>query len=263
MYLDSIKNSKVYIEEHVVQNSNFALVLIHGLAEHCGRYKEFITQLNNNAISVFAIDLRGHGKSIGKHGDSESIKKVIYDISLVINYIKRKFTFKKLGIFGHSVGGIVASIFAGQNIDIDFLILSSPAIYLPKKLRFARFIPYKFLPFIKVKKNHSESNEMLEVSKNDLLALHYISIRTIGVYFIEGLSFLKKVLITCPTLLMYGKQDPLLNESDKFYLFFEKIKNTNKQIICYEESKHRIVQNINATQHIEDIIRWIIKLDLQ
>lgn len=262
MYLDSIKSSKVYVSENIVPNSKTAVVLIHGLAEHSGRYDNFINELNQNSISVFAMDLRGHGKSVGKNGDSENIEKVLNDVDLVVEYVKSKYCFDSLGIFGHSIGGLVASLFASKNVDINFLVLSSPAIYLPNKLRIIKFIPYKILPFIKVKKNYSESKEMLQVSRTDKLALNRMSLRTIGVYFNEGINKLKSVLIKCPTLIIYGGKDPLLNEEEKLKEFFEKIDNDNKQMVCYKESKHRIVQNENAAQHINDIIDWIKNINI-
>ena len=47
--------------------------LVHGLAEHCGRYEELAQHLNRNGIAVVGIDLRGHGLSAGPRGVSRPV----------------------------------------------------------------------------------------------------------------------------------------------------------------------------------------------
>ena len=45
------------------------LVLIHGLGEHSGRYGHLAQRFTDAGFAVFAMDLRGHGKSSGGRGD--------------------------------------------------------------------------------------------------------------------------------------------------------------------------------------------------
>lgn len=42
------------------------VALLHGLAEHAGRYAPLAARLNAAGIDLLAIDLRGHGRSPGK-----------------------------------------------------------------------------------------------------------------------------------------------------------------------------------------------------
>lgn len=253
---------KIYVNESIMANSKTAVLLIHGLAEHSGRYDDFIKVLCKNNISVFAMDLRGHGQTISKKGDCQNINSIIMDVNLIVERIKTSFNFEKIGIFGHSIGGLVASIYANLYNNIDFLILSSPAIYCPKKLKIIKFIPYKILPFIYIKKRYSESKEMLEYSKNDKFACHKFSIRMVGVFFNDGIKLLNtKINISCPTLLVCGKKDRLLNEQDKFIDFFNKLPNNQNKFIAYEKAKHRIVQNEGCEKRIEDILSWIKNLN--
>ena len=250
---------KIFVREAVVDNSKTAILLVHGMAEHSGRYEQFIESLQESGVSVFAMDLRGHGQTVSKKGDSESIKKVLHDVDCVVQHIKSNFHFDRLGIFGHSIGGLVASLYASLfSENVDFLVLSSPVVYCPEKLKILRFVPYKILPFIKFEKKHSESKEMLEYSRNDRFALHKFSLRTAGVFFVEGQRLLQKTMnVSCPVLIVCGKKDILLSEQDKFDLFIKKCKNEKNKLICFEDAKHRIVQNEGCQQRIEEIIKWI------
>lgn len=256
-YIDN-KNIRVYLREDIIENSSKAILLIHGFCEHSGRYDEFINKLKGIGYSVFSMDLRGHGRTISKKGDLESINKVISDVEVVVNYIEEHYSFTKFGIFGHSTGGLVTCLYTSLNNDkVDFVVLSSPAVYCPKKLKGIRYLPYKLLSFIYLKKKHSESQEMLNYSKNDLYSLKKFSLRSIGVIFVEGVRKLNKVLnIECPTLLLCGKKDVLLDEPDKFIEFSNKLA-SDKKFIMYEDAKHRIVHNEGSEERINDIIEWL------
>lgn len=252
------KNAKLFIKQSIIKNSDSAIILIHGLAEHSGRYEEFIKILNENGFSVFAIDLRGHGQTIGKKGDCEKINYVISDIDKIVEDVKNNYNFKKLGIFGHSIGGLLASLYSSLFKNIDFLVLSSPAIYCPSRLKIIKFIPYNLLRFIYIKKRHSESQQMLDYSRNDKFALKKFSIRTIGIFFNDAIKLLNQNLnINCPVLLIYGSKDRLLNEQHHFGEFMAKLKNKQNKIINYPEAKHRIVQNEGSKERIEDILDWL------
>ena len=256
------KNVLIFVDEKIVENSTKAILLIHGFAEHGGRYKDFIFRLNEQGYSVFAMDLRGHGKTRGKKGDMESIEKVITDVEIVMDYIRENYNFEKVGIFGHSTGGLVTSLFTSLNNNkVDFIILSSPAIYCPKKLKIINFIPYNLAKFIYIKKRRSESKEMLEYSKKDEYSLHKFSLRCIGVIFKEGVRLHNKILnIQCPALLVCGKKDKLLNESNKFEDLSKKLKNVKNKFILYEDAKHRIVHNEGSEERIQDILNWLKEL---
>ncbi|MEX0906933.1 MAG: alpha/beta hydrolase, partial [Gemmatimonadota bacterium] len=45
-----------------------ALIVVHGLGEHAGRYAGFGVRMAEAGISTFAMDLRGHGLSEGRRG---------------------------------------------------------------------------------------------------------------------------------------------------------------------------------------------------
>lgn len=54
-----------------------AVVLAHGLGEHCGRYDAVARDLGAAGYAVHALDLRGHGRSPGVMGHSQVIADLI------------------------------------------------------------------------------------------------------------------------------------------------------------------------------------------
>lgn len=245
------KNIKIFINERVASDSSKAILLIHGFGEHGGRYSEFIERLVKEGYSVFAMDLRGHGRTISKKGDLKSIKTLIKDVELVMEYIKTNYDYETIGIFAHSTGGLIASLYASLN-KVDFLALTSPAVYCPKKYRIIKFLPYKLLKFIYLNKEF----------KGDEYSLKRFSIRSIGVIFDEGERFVRKILnIKCPTLLACGKKDDLLDEPYNYELFYKRLNNDKNKFILYDEGGHRIVHNAGYEKRVEDIVEWIKNLD--
>jgi len=244
--------------ERFVPNSKIGVVIVHGLAEHKGRYNDFIDSLADAGISVFAIDLRGHGESDGKRGDVQDFGDFIDDLHDAIKRIKSSYPKLKLALFGHSIGGLIASVYCAEYSDIHYLILSSPSLETPKNVRLLRLLPYKLLPFIKIRKRYSESKEMLAVSRRDPLSCHYMSLRLLGVAFVQGIRRFRKTQskMNVPILVMGGGQDKLVNWGN-FENIFADYSNEDKTIEIFEKAKHRLVQNEYKEEAVGFIIDWL------
>ena len=52
-----------------------AIALVHGLGEHSGRYEALAARFVDAGFAVWAIDLRGHGKSPGQRGDTRFARR--------------------------------------------------------------------------------------------------------------------------------------------------------------------------------------------
>ncbi|MBR3947317.1 MAG: alpha/beta fold hydrolase [Bacteroidales bacterium] len=86
--------------------------------------------LTRNGIAVIRYDDRGFAKSTG-----DATNATTYDLSLdaesVVKYIKNDSRLKnmKVGIIGHSEGGMIAPMVAARNSDVDFVVmLAGPAV---------------------------------------------------------------------------------------------------------------------------------------
>jgi alpha-beta hydrolase superfamily lysophospholipase len=107
-----------------------AVVLVHGLGEHVGRYDALAGRLNDWGFSVRGYDQYGHGESAGLRGDLTTGLRLLDDLADIVDSTRAR-TPESLPVLllGHSMGGLVASRFVSLNMrPVDGLVLSSPAL---------------------------------------------------------------------------------------------------------------------------------------
>jgi len=241
-----------------VKNSKIGVIIVHGLAEHKGRYEEFIDRLYAAGISVFAVDLRGHGESAGRRGDIEKFDDYLSDLDGFVRHIKNDYPKMKIALFGHSMGGLIVTVYAEKRNMVDLLILSSPSLETPRRsVKVLRFVPNWILKKIHIKKRISESRAMLDYNRNDPQACQYFTLRLIRAAFIDGTRRATAGFgdIRIPTLMMNGRDNIL--KSRNFGSFLEKFGTADKTHLTYENAIHRVVQNAAKDKAIPDIIHWL------
>jgi hypothetical protein len=54
--------TKLFFRKNIVPNAKGAVVIVHGAAEHSGRYDYLAKRLNDAGYSTYRFDHRGHGK---------------------------------------------------------------------------------------------------------------------------------------------------------------------------------------------------------
>ncbi|MDA8020932.1 MAG: alpha/beta hydrolase [Thermoanaerobaculia bacterium] len=104
-------------------------LIVHGLAEHSGRYVELVTHCRAAGIACYGLDLRGHGRSDGLRVHVESFDEYHRDLGAVRDIVVRRHPDLPLFLVGHSMGGVV--VLRQILIDSSGLagaIVSSPAL---------------------------------------------------------------------------------------------------------------------------------------
>ncbi len=111
--------------------------IIHGMAEHQGRYRELAQFFSGNGYVVVTSDLRGHGNHIardvelGYFGDN-AVARLLSDVHDNTAYIRDHFPKIPYILFGHGIGALIATVYIKRyDRSIDGLFLSGmPADHL-------------------------------------------------------------------------------------------------------------------------------------
>lgn len=127
------------------------MLLLHGIAEHSGRYEHVGDFLANEQFDTVAIDHRGFGQSGGRRAFVRSFAEYLDDVEDQLREVRA------LGLptvlCGHSMGGLIAlSYTLTDRPPPDLLVLSGPALgaEVPKLLRALTKPLARLLPKIKI-----------------------------------------------------------------------------------------------------------------
>ncbi len=135
LFLDAADGLQLSIAHFECDNPKAIVQMIHGSAEHKGRYYEFSQYLNDNGYAVMVSDNRGHGLSVNAQyplGYMDSYQKIISDQYLISQYFRSLYPQKQLIILGHSLGSVFARIYLEKyDNEIHKLILSGTVPYFP------------------------------------------------------------------------------------------------------------------------------------
>jgi alpha-beta hydrolase superfamily lysophospholipase len=105
--------------------------IVHGASEHSGRYGRLAGALTDRGIAVYAMDLRGHGRTaessgVGRYGGS-GVDTVLHDVAGLERVIADEHPGVPRFLLGHSLGSIVALAAAERaGADLAGLILTGP-----------------------------------------------------------------------------------------------------------------------------------------
>jgi len=130
---DSADGTKIAFRAWPITNAPITFAVVHGLGEHSGRYERFAHGMAEHAMSTYALDLRGHGKSAGQRGHVDSWREWVDDASAFVAHVQSHVAGEgEVVPLGHSFGGVVtlSAIRSGKLPGARRFVLSSPALRL-------------------------------------------------------------------------------------------------------------------------------------
>ena len=105
------------------------VALVHGIAEHGGRYAWLAGRAAERDVGVVTLDLRGHGRSPGERSYVERFDDYLLDVDALWGWAGELAAGRPLFLMGHSMGGAIALRWVRQRRPaMAGLILSSAAL---------------------------------------------------------------------------------------------------------------------------------------
>lgn len=133
----TVDNLDLYMQGWRPDRSPKAVLgIVPGFGEHSGRYTYPVDYLTAHNIAVYAVDLRGHGKSPGQRGHVDSWADYRVDLQAFTRDLEERHIGAPHFLLGHSMGGLVLlnAVLHGLNEPegiIDGIIASSPLLASP------------------------------------------------------------------------------------------------------------------------------------
>jgi lysophospholipase len=121
----SFDSTSLYVSKLIPATVKATIVIVHGLAEHLGRYDELANTFAENNFAVYRFDLRGHGKSEGQRAYFSNFTVIIEDVKFIVEMARNEHPQVPLFVLGHSLGGFASACFGSKYPNkADGIILS-------------------------------------------------------------------------------------------------------------------------------------------
>lgn len=273
--------------------------ILHGMAEHSGRYKWTIDYFVSRGYIVTAHDHRGHGKTAemnGKQGyfaKESGFHRVVRDTYEVIAHLKHTYPANRFILFGHSMGSFVARRFIqlyGVMVDCTVLsgtsddggiarlggrwlghIIGKQKGYnqpdpLLNRLVFGRFnqrVKDPFTPFDWLSTNKKICSSYLSDPH-----CGFIPTTQFFLDLFEGLEVIhdaKEIALIpkrMPILLFGGTEDPVGNYGEALWKVakqYDEAHLKDVRVLLFEGGRHELIGDYERPEVIELVEEWIGK----
>jgi len=125
----------LYAEAFVPASPKGVVLITHGYAEHCGRYRELAHVITNAGWAALSYDCRGHGQSPGDRGYIDRFDIYLDDFAAALSAARALVApGAKTVLLGHSHGGLITlrALCDERPPEVAHAIISSPYLALKK-----------------------------------------------------------------------------------------------------------------------------------
>lgn len=242
------------------------VLLVHGYAEHSGRYGHVATALKEAGYAVTAYDQRGFGRSPGRRALVWDFDTLAHDLHAMSQQVQTNSPVP-LVVLGHSMGGLVVLwALLMHNVPAAGVVLSAPALAIggnvppglaPLTQMISRWLPT--LPTVgKVQGGISRDVQVVAEAEADPLNYHgRVPART-GVEMLRVGQQVQAqaAAITHPYLLMHGTADAIVDPAGSTQ-FHSASGSTDKTLHRYEGLRHEIFNEPEHHDVFADVIAWL------
>lgn len=242
-------------------------VIMHGLKDYSARYAELASVLAARGYSVYAFDLRGHGRSAGPRVAPGRWLRYVDDLDRFLTDVEKREPGKPVYLFGHSMGGAIATRTAQHHSPaLAGLLLSAPALAIdaPPLLLAATRMSGALTPNVPALKlnNHDFSSDPAAgaaLDKDELVSQPPAPART-AAGLVDGIEGIWTDIdrLTMPLLALHGTSDRLTAPAGS-RLLIQHAPATDKTLRIYDGLFHDLVHEPagKGAQVIADIAAWL------
>jgi alpha-beta hydrolase superfamily lysophospholipase len=258
---------KLFEQSWSVEVPRALVVVVHGYAEHSARYELAALHLARNAYAVQAFDLRGHGRSQGKRCFVRAFDDYLDDLHVVLLRARRRWPGKPVFLLGHSLGGLIASLFViGERAELSGLILSAPSVKLgrdfsERKARasvvLGRLFPH--LPTVRFRSSSiSRDPTVVQAYQTDALVYHGRAPARTASEIVRATQRVQLNMerIAIPLLVMHGGHDQVADIEGSRELC-ERARSADKCIRICDGLYHEIMNEPEKASVLEEMSDWL------
>lgn len=243
------------------------VLVLHGYAEHLGRYGEICRALTDAGYSVHLVDCRGHGQSGGKRAHVDDFARYLSDLELFLARVREQAHGAPVFLLGHSHGALIGARYLLDRPDaVRGAVLASPYFRLKMRVSPLKILAGKLvarvLPSLPMK-NEIKPEELTRdaaIQAQTRADPLYQRIATPG-WFNQSSAAQEAVLrrateFVTPFLLLTGGGDSIA-DSAASREFFEHATSKDKQHKDYDGLLHELFHEPERETVFRDVVGWL------
>jgi lysophospholipase len=246
-----------------------ALVIVHGLGEHSGRYADFGERMASYGVSTYAMDLRGHGNSDGRRGHVPAFDVFLQELDRFRREVEGLADFRvPLFLLGQSMGGLIALRYQEEySARFHGAIICSPwlatTMDVPRWKIMAASALARFAPALPlghgIRAEHlSRDPAIVEAYRNDPLVHGRITPRLFSeASMAMGLALQRSDRIGQPLLFLLGGDDRIVDTA-RALRFARSIQGPDVGIEVYPGRYHELLNEIDRAHIHREVRDWIM-----
>lgn len=262
------QGTKIYYQHWQPESDPKAvLLLVHGLAEHSGRYQNVVEYFVPRGYAVYGLDHPGHGKSDGVRVYVEGFGDYLQPIETYLGMIRAWHSDRPVFLVGHSMGGLIAAVYLLEHQEqFRGAVLSAPAVKVSDSVSpltiaigklLARLLPQAGILALD-SSAISKDKAVVSAYINDPLVYTGKVTARLGA---EMLAAMQRVTaeaetLRLPLLLLQGSDDRLVDPAGARMLY-EKARSTDKTLKVYPGLYHEVFNEPEREQVFADMEAWL------
>jgi alpha-beta hydrolase superfamily lysophospholipase len=263
---ESVGGLKIFLRSWAAEGTPRAVVVIcHGVNSHGGQYLWSAERLRAHGFAVFALDLRGRGKSEGERFYVEDVADYASDVAGTIAIAKARNPGLPVFLLGHSAGGVTSTIYTLDHQDeLAGFICESFAFQVPAPgfaLAAIKGLSH-IAPRLPVLKLHNEDfsrdpDAVTALNADPLIKDEVQPAATVAALVrADERMRVEFPTITIPLLIMHGTADKAtVCKGSEF--FYETAGSADKTLKLYEGHYHDLLNDLGKEAVMKDILDWL------
>jgi alpha-beta hydrolase superfamily lysophospholipase len=243
-----------------------ALIIVHGLGDHSGRYMNLVKPLVAEGYAIYAFDNRGHGRSAGQRGHVNNFDELRQDLVIFQQIVKDQEEERPLFIMGHSLGGLItlytllhdSTGYSGAVISAPALDTGGvPAVLIAASKILSRVWPTLSFPSGLDAQAISRDPDEVKAYLDDPL-IHDKGTPRLATESQNAISWCLEHAdkVQIPILILHGTGDRITSPISSRE-FFDKITFADKTYISYDGGYHESLNDLHQQQAASDIQNWL------
>jgi len=241
------------------------VVIVPGFNSHSGYYSWVASRLVARGLAVYAVDLRGRGKSDGERFYVNAFAEYLADVDGVVKIAKSREPGLPVFLLGHSAGGVVACGYTLEHqAELAGLVCMSFAFQVPAPdfalavlKGISHLAPHAHVLALKNELFSRDPAVVAAMNADPLIAHETQPTKTVA-ELARADDRLKREFgkITLPVLIMHGTADKATKPSGSQF-FFDHAGSSDKTLKLYEGHYHDMLNDIGKEIVIGDIEAWL------